>query len=66
MSNITEDNMGNLPRFALFRGRKVRIAWYEPGAPFGNCFHIVLWDDSQRAVKRTQLTFMKPPKDTNA
>lgn len=61
MSDIkSENDLGNLPRYALFRGRKVQIAWYTKDSP--KPFHIILWDDSQRDVSREQLTFMKPKK----
>lgn len=53
-------DLGNIPRYALFRGRKVRIAWYESGEK--RPFHIVDRDDSQRAVSRDQLTFLPEKK----
>lgn len=51
-----DDGLGNVPRYAIFRGRKVRIAWYEQGEK--KPFHIVDTDDSQRAVRREDLIFL--------
>lgn len=51
------DSLGNIPRYALFRGRKVRIAYYDDGK-----FGIIDTDDSQREVTRQQLIFLKEKK----
>lgn len=57
MQSIDETN---LPRYAMFRGRKVRILGYEAGA--FNPFRILDTDDTQRSVARQQLTFLKETK----
>lgn len=44
----------NIPRFAIFRKRKVRITEYIDGR-----FWIIDTDDSSRSVARSQLTFIK-------
>ena len=48
----------NIPRYAMFRGRKVRVVEY-----LGNDkFQIVDTDDSTRSVYRGQITFVKEAK----
>lgn len=55
MTNEAEgDRLGNIPRYAIFRDRKVRIVDYEAGR-----FRIIDTDDSSRTVVRSQLTFIK-------
>jgi hypothetical protein len=50
----------NIPRYAMFRGRRVRIIDYDPGGL--NPFRILDTDDTQRSVARTELTFLKETK----
>lgn len=47
----------NIPRYAIFRGKRVRVLNYEPKA--SRQFEILEHDDSRRWVTRTQLTFTK-------
>lgn len=47
----------NIPRYAIFRGRKVRVEGYLEGK-----FWIIDTDDTQRSVYRQQLTFLKEEK----
>jgi hypothetical protein len=49
-----------IPRYAMFRGRKVRIIEYNAGGI--NPFRILDTDDTQRSVARQQLTFLKETK----
>ena len=56
MAADADNELGNIPRYAIFRNRKVRIAWYEEGEL--RPFHIIDTDDTQRAVSRDQLTFL--------
>ena len=44
----------NIPRYAMFRGRKVRVVEYLGD----NKFQIVDTDDSTRSVYRGQITFL--------
>jgi len=46
-----------IPRYALYRRRKVRVAGYDEGR-----FLIIDTDDSQTWVKRDQLTFLRGKK----
>lgn len=60
MSSVEETT---LPRYALFRGKRVRIVSYVPAtATIGARFGIIEPDDSQRHVRRDQLTFLKEEK----
>ena len=45
----------NIPRYAMFRGRKVRVAEYLGD----NKFRIIDTDDTERSVYRGQITFVK-------
>lgn len=47
----------NIPRWALFRGKMVRILNYQPKAT--RPFEILENDDSRRWVARSQLTFTR-------
>lgn len=50
------DGLGNLPSHALYRGKKVRLFWYEKGAT--RPFHILDHNDHKRTVTRQDLTFL--------
>lgn len=50
----------NIPRYAMFRGRKVRIAHYTEGSL--TPFLIIDTDDSKRSVRRSDLKFLKETK----
>lgn len=55
MTNEAEgDRLANIPRYAIFRDRKVRVVDYEDGR-----FRIIDTDDSTRTVSRSQLKFIK-------
>ncbi len=47
----------NIPRYALFRGKMVRILSYESGS--NRPFEILEGDDTRRHVARSQLTFTR-------
>lgn len=53
---MNEIDHTNIPRYAMFRGRKVRIAHYNDGARAP--FLIIDADDSKRSVTRADLTFL--------
>jgi hypothetical protein len=63
---MTTDSLGTIPRYAIYRKRRVRIAWYESGEK--KPFHIVDSDDTQREVARDDLIFLpdKKPKTGTA
>lgn len=46
----------NIPRYALFRGRRVNVVGYDSDT---QKFTIVDTDDSQRTVYRGQITFIR-------
>ena len=48
----------NIPRYAMFRGREVRVVEYLGD----DKFQIVDTDDSTRSVYRGQITFVKEAK----
>lgn len=49
-----DEALGKLPRYAIFRGRKVRVSHYEDGK-----IYIIDRDDTTRSVPRKMLTFIK-------
>lgn len=51
----------NIPRYALFRGKRVRVIEYKPEGST-KPFKILDHNDEYRFVTREQLTFVKPPK----
>jgi hypothetical protein len=55
MQSIDETN---IPRYALYRGKKVRILGYEEGR-----FRILERDDTQRSVTRDQIIFLREKKN---
>lgn len=52
------DRAAVIPRYARFQNRRVRVLYYE--SP--DRFRIVLADDSQRTVGRSDLVFLRAPK----
>ena len=48
---------GNIPNYALWGGKRVKILYYVPGAK--RPFHILNRHDQQIAVPRNQLVFLK-------
>ena len=54
------DHMRNIPRYALYRGKRVRILYYTPGET--RPFRILDRFDQQRDAKREELTFLKEKK----
>jgi hypothetical protein len=57
---MPSSELGNIPRYAMFQGKRVRIVGYEKVAYTDNDrrFHILLGDDTTRTVRRTDLTFL--------
>lgn len=50
----------NLPRYVIFRGKKVRVLGYTKGeGSVPSLFRILDTDDTQRSVRRSDLTFIK-------
>lgn len=50
--------MAVIPRYARFKNRRVRILYYE----HPDQFRILLADDTQRTVGRSDLAFPRTPK----
>lgn len=50
------DPLGNLPRYALFRGKRARILAYNKGER--RPFHILTHNDDRYDATREQLTFL--------
>ncbi len=58
--NHMRDPLGNIPRYALYRGRRVRVVDYRPGER--RPFIILNRHDQKIDVAREQLTFLKEKK----
>lgn len=56
-NEAAKDPLGNIPRYAIFRGYRVRIIGYEDGR-----FTVIDKDDGQRWVYRSQLRLIKERK----
>jgi ribosomal protein S28E/S33 len=50
----------NLPRYVIFRGKKVRVLGYTKGSgSVPSLLRILEADDTQRSVRRSDITFIK-------
>lgn len=57
---VGSEPLGNLPRYAIFRGKRVKILGYDKDAR--RPFDILLPNDDRYQASREQLTFIKQPK----